>query len=205
PDTYGLYLEKYPQMADIPTFGGFKDGSFDIEQAIALRPDVMIMNLESKQATEDARYVEKLAAVGIPVVYVDFREHPFTNTEPSMRLVGRLFGKEQRAEAFIAFREREIARVTDVIAKANPQRPSVFIERAAGYSEDCCMSCGNDNFGRFVEMAGGQNIAKGIIPGTFGTLNPEQVIAANPEQVIITGSNWEAYVPGGKWVGVGPG
>lgn len=205
PDTYGLYLEKYPQMADIPTFGGFKDGSFDIEQAIALRPDVMIMNLESKQATEDARYVEKLAAVGIPVVYVDFREHPFTNTEPSMRLIGRLFGKEQRAEAFIAFREREIARVTDVIAKANPQRPSVFIERAAGYSEDCCMSFGNDNFGRFVEMAGGQNIAKGIIPGTFGTLNPEQVIAANPEQVIITGSNWEAYVPGGKWVGVGPG
>jgi iron complex transport system substrate-binding protein len=52
-------------MAEIPTFGGFKDGTFDIEQAIALQPDVMIMNIESKQATEDARYIEKLAAVSV--------------------------------------------------------------------------------------------------------------------------------------------
>ena len=49
-------------MGEIPTFGGFKDGTFDIEQAITLHPDVMIMNIESKQATEDSQYIEKLAA-----------------------------------------------------------------------------------------------------------------------------------------------
>ncbi|TIT82611.1 MAG: ABC transporter substrate-binding protein, partial [Mesorhizobium sp.] len=81
----------------------------------------------------------------------------------------------------------------------------VFIERAGGYSEDCCMSFGDDNFGKFVEMAGGDNIAMDIIPGTFGTLNPEQIIASNPDQIIVTGGWWEAYVPGGAWVGVGPG
>ncbi|TIP63487.1 ABC transporter substrate-binding protein, partial [Mesorhizobium sp.] len=105
---------------------------------IALQPDVMIMNIESKQATEDAQYIEKLAAVGIPVVYVDFREQPFTNTEPSMRLIGKLLGQEQRAEAFIAYRAAQIARVTDVIADKNPKRPTVFIDRAGGYSDDCC-------------------------------------------------------------------
>ncbi len=36
-------------------------------------------------------------------------------------------------------------------------------------------------------------------------MNPEQIIAANPDQVIVTGSNWELYVPGGAWVGVGSG
>jgi iron complex transport system substrate-binding protein len=36
-------------------------------------------------------------------------------------------------------------------------------------------------------------------------VNPEQIIAANPDQVIVTGSNWELYVPGGAWVGVGSG
>ena len=43
------------------------------------------------------------------------------------------------------------------------------------------------------------------IPGTFGTVNPEQIIASNPDQVIITGGMWEGYVPGGNWVGVGYG
>jgi iron complex transport system substrate-binding protein len=205
PDNYAGYLEKFPGMAEIPTFGGFKDGTFDVEQAVSLKPDVILMNIESKQATEDAKYIEKLAAAGIPLVYVDFRERPFTNTEPSMRLFGKLFGKGERAEDFVAWRAAEIARVTDVIEKTNPERPKVFIERAGGYSEDCCMSFGDDNFGKFVEMAGGENIAKDIIPGTFGTLNPEQIIASNPDQIIVTGGWWEAYVPGGAWVGVGPG
>lgn len=205
PDNYAAYLKKFPHMADIPTFGGFKDSSFDVEQAVALGPDVMLMNIEAKQATEDAKYIEKLAAVGIPVVYVDFREHPLTNTEPSMRLMGKLFGEPEKAEAFIAYRKAQIARVTDVIAAADPARPKVFIDRAGGYSDDCCMSFGDGNFGKFVEMAGGRNIAKDIIPGTFGTLNPEQIIAANPDHVIVTGGNWDAYVPGGDWVGVGPG
>ena len=91
------------------------------------------------------------------------------------------------------------------LREANPEKPDVFIERAAGYSEECCMSFGNENFGKMVEMAGGVNIAAPIIPGTFGTINPEQVIASNPDQFVGTGGDWEAYAPGMGWVPVGPG
>ena len=205
PDTWSAYLSKFPKMADIPTFGGFEDGTFDIEQAISLKPDVILMNIEAQRATEDARYTEKLRALGIPVVYVDFRHHPIENTEPTMRLIGKLFGKEARAEAFIAFRNEQIRRVTDVIAARHPVRPNVFIERIGGYTEDCCLTFGNENFGKFVEMAGGHNIADGIVRATFGQLNPEQVVAANPDQVIVTSANWEAFVPRGHWIGLGPG
>jgi iron complex transport system substrate-binding protein len=204
-DGYKDYLAKYPQIAKLPTFGGSKEGTFDIEQAVALAPDVMIMNVEAKTATDDAKLIEKLAKVGIPVVFVDFRDKPFENTEPSMRLMGKLFGKEARAEEFIAFRKEQIERVTARLAKANPAKPLVMIERAAGYSDDCCMSFGNENFGKMVEIAGGTNLAGPIIPGTFGVVNPEQIIAANPDHVVVTGSNWELYVPGGAWVGVGSG
>jgi iron complex transport system substrate-binding protein len=183
PDTYGAYLRKFPAIAKIPTFGGFEDGTFDIEQAISQRPDVIILNIEAQHATEDARYIEKLDALGIPVVYVDFRNHPMQNTEPTMRLFGQLFGKEARAEAFIDFRNQQIRRVTDVINAQHPSRPSVFIERIGGYTDDCCLSFGNENFGLFVDMAGGNNIARGVIPS----------------------ANWEAFAPGGHWVGVGPG
>ena len=148
PDTYSAYLRKFPGIAAIPTFGGFEDGTFDIEQAISQKPDVIILNIEAQHATEDARYIEKLGALGIPVVYVDFRNDPMKNTEPTMRLFGKLFGKEDRAEAFIDFRARQIARVTDVIAAHQPARPKVFIERIGGYTQDCCLSFGNENFGK---------------------------------------------------------
>ncbi len=205
-DGYNIYLEKFPEMAKIPTFGGMKDGTFDIEQAVALKPDVIIMNTEAKSATEESGYIEKLAKVGIPLVYIDFREKPMQNTDESMRIIGKLFGKEARAEEFVTFHDEQLARVTDVLVKAGEiDKPVVFMERAGGYSDDCCMSFGDENFGKMVKLAGGVNMAKDIIPGTFGTVNPEQIIASNPDQVIVTGSNWELYVPGGKWVGVGPG
>jgi iron complex transport system substrate-binding protein len=206
PDSYKAYLARYPQIARLPTFGGTKEGAFNIEQAIALKPDVLFLNVEAKVASDEASLVEKLASVGIPVVYVDFRERPFQNTEPSMRLIGKLFGKETIAEDFIAFRAAEIAKVTERLARVqNLKRPVVMMERAGGYSDDCCMSFGNENFGKMVEIAGGRNLAGDLIPGTFGTVNPEAVVAANPEVVIITGGNWGAYVPGGAWVGLGPG
>lgn len=206
PESYAAYAEKFPQLAGIPTFGGFKDGTFDIEQAVSLDPDVMIMNLEAKAATDEAGYEEKLAKVGIPIVYVDFREDPFAHTPQSMEIIGKLFGKPERAAEFNAFYKAQMDRVTSVIA-AHPDiaRPLTFVERAGGYSEDCCMSFGNANFGQFVELAGGTNMATPFIPGTFGTVNPEQIIASDPEQIVVTGGNWEAYVPGGAWVGVGPG
>ncbi|WP_236840555.1 ABC transporter substrate-binding protein [Bosea sp. RAC05] len=206
PDSYKQYLARYPQIAKLPSFGGMKEGAFDIEQAIALKPDVLLLNIEAKVASDEASLVEKLASVGIPVVYVDFREKPFQNTEPSLRLMGKLFGREKVAEDFITFRAAEIARVTDRLAKVQGlKRPLVMMERAGGYSDDCCMSFGNENFGKMVDIAGGKNFASDLIPGTFGTVNPEAVVAANPDVVVITGGNWGAYVPGGAWVGLGPG
>jgi iron complex transport system substrate-binding protein len=205
PDNYARYLERFPEIEAIPTFGGFKDGTFDVEQAASLTPDVVMMNIEAKTATEDAGYDDKLAELDIPIVYVDFREDPIKNTIPSMRIIGKLLGDEAAAEEFITFAEEQLARVTDVIEQADPERPSVFIDRAGGYSDECCMSFGPANFGEYVALAGGSNIAADIIPNTFGTLNPEQIIAADPDHIVVTGGSWDAYVPGGDWVGVGPG
>jgi iron complex transport system substrate-binding protein len=123
-----------------------------------------------------------------------------------MRIIGQLFGKEARAEEFVEFLQGQMAKVTDVLDMIEDlKKPLVFVERAGGYSDECCMSLGNENFGKMVEMAGGNNMAKDIIPGTFGTVNPEQIIASNPDQIIITGANWENYVPSGNWVGLGAG
>lgn len=205
PASYHTYAEKFPQLKDLPTFGGFKDGTFDVEQAAALKPQLVLMNLEAKAATEDAGYDEKLAKLGISIAYVDFREDPMAHSVESMRIMGKVTGKEAQAQEYIDFVEAQMARVTDTLEGAEFDRPKVFVDRAGGYSDDCCMTFGPGNFGDYVEIAGGTNIAGDILPSTFGTLNPEQIIAANPDQVIVTGGQWDAYVPGGNWVGIGPG
>jgi iron complex transport system substrate-binding protein len=203
--SYRQYLASFPALAQLPRFGGHEGSLIDAESLIALKLDAVLLNIEAKRSMEDAQYVEKLGALGIPIIYVDFRHNPTANTEPTIRLLGQIFERQERAEELIRFRNEQLKRVSDVLEVHAPARPDVFIERIGGYTDDCCLSFGDENFGRFVQLAGGNNIAKGIIPGTFGQLNPEQIVVANPDHVVITSAEWEAYVPGGRWVPLGPG
>jgi ABC-type Fe3+-hydroxamate transport system substrate-binding protein len=47
-------------------------------------------------------------------------------------------------------------------------------------------------WGRLLEFAGADNIAAGRLPGAgaYGPLNPEFVLAANPDAIFIAGSSW---------------
>ncbi|MFW3615444.1 hypothetical protein [Billgrantia antri] len=49
PDNYARYAAKFPELEELPTFGGFKNGTFDVEQAASLTPDVVLMNLKQGQ------------------------------------------------------------------------------------------------------------------------------------------------------------
>ncbi|KOC88492.1 ABC transporter substrate-binding protein [Winslowiella iniecta] len=204
-DTYQIYAKKYPQITSLPTFGGAKDGSFNVEQALTLKPDLVLMNLESKAAIDEGKLIDKLASLGIPVVFIDFREKPFENAVKSIRIMGQLLNKPERAKEIIDFRQQQIDLVINRLKDYHGPRPKVMIDRAGGYTDECCMSFGDENFGRMVEVAGGDNIAKNLIPGTFGTMNPEQIINARPDVVVVTGANWKNYNTSNGWVGVGPG
>lgn len=206
PDSYRAYVELDPRAAALPRFRGVSEGGFDVEKAIALRPDVVLLNHEAQRASAETQLVDRLASVGIAVLYVDFRHAPFQNTEPSLRLLGRLFGSSDVAESLIAFRAEQMARVTNRLAQVPAlKRPLVMLDRIPGYSDACCMSFGPENFGKMVDIAGGRNLGSDLLPGTFGTINPETIVARDPEVVIVTGGNWNALAPGGAWVGLGPG
>src|SRR5690606_11520580 len=66
---------------------------------------------------------------------------------------------------------------------------------------------GNDNYGKMVEIAGGVNLGSQFLPGYTGTINPEQVIASNPDLIVVTGSDWTNQSSSGdgpSYVNVGP-
>jgi len=205
-DTWNEYLAKFPKMADIPVFGNLTDGTFQTELAVSLKPDVLLLPLESKTPAEESKLFDTLDSIGVKVVFIDFRLEAFKNTEASMNILGQLFGKEQRAAEFNAFRSAEIKRVTDVIEAKEPTEPLVFLERAPGFFDECCATFGDENFGRMVKLAGGHNLGTDILPGAQGMVSGEQIIAANPDVYISTGSNWsQSAKPDGIWVGVGAG
>lgn len=206
-DTYVSYRDRFPDIEKLPRFGYVGNGTFDLEAAIALKPDVLTLNLESVKAAEEASLVEKAAAAGIAVVYLDFRVDPEKNTEDSIALLGEIFGAEEKAKELTNYRRAQIARVTDLLAEAKPAYPKVFIERSPGISGDvaCCRTFGPVNFGRMVELGGGHNIGSDVITGTFGDLNPEQLVVADPDHVIVTGANWAAESDVNQFVNVGPG
>lgn len=183
-------------------------GDFSLETAITLSPDVITLNLEAEKSAKESGFEEKAAAAGIKIVYLDFRIDPEKNSEASIEILGKMFGAQERAKEFIAYRRAEIARVTDRLASVKDlKRPGVFIERAPGISgeDNCCRTFGPVNFGAMVDLAGGHNIADGIIKTTFGDLNPEQLVVADPDHVIVTGSNWAAESDINQFVPVGRG
>ncbi|OAP36336.1 ABC transporter substrate-binding protein [Sinorhizobium glycinis] len=208
PDSYDGYRERFPAIEKLPRFGYIPSGDFSLEAAIALKPDVLTLNLEAQQAVEESGFMDKAAAAGIIVVFLDFRVDPAKNSEKSLEILGQIFGAEARAKEFIDYRRAQIAVVTDRLAKAGAiERPKVFIERSPGITGEtaCCRTFGPANFGEMVEKSGGHNIGSDVITATFGDLNPEQIVVAKPDHVIVTGSNWSAESDINQFVSVGRG
>ena len=208
PDSYAGYLERFPAIADLPRFGYIPQGEFDLESAIKLAPDVLTVNIEAKPAVDETGLEQKAEAAGIKIVYVDFRADPERNSNASIEILGKLFGAEEKAKEFVDFRNQQIALVTERLAKAKDlKRPTVFMERAPGIwgSIECCRTFGPYNFGAMIDLAGGHNIGADVLTTTFGTLNPEQLVVADPDMVMVTGSNWAADSDVNTFVPVGRG
>lgn len=201
---YEMYRCRFPDIDRIPTFRGAAVGAIDAELAISLAPDVVILNLSSRAAAESSGLMSYLARAGIAVVFIDFRTRMFDNTTRSISILAEILGREERAEAFLAFRQAHIDRVAHAL-EGITEKPTVMIERAAGLYDDCCLTYGDGNFGELVSTAGGWNLASRFLHGVFGTLHPEQVIASDPDVVLVTGANWSLYSPAGDWVNLGPG
>lgn len=202
PQTYSRYREKFPEIDKIPLIGNTTADSISPEKVLTLQPDVAIFGLSGHGPGRNSELVSQLESAGVPVVFVDFRNHPLKNTLPSMKLLGKVLHREQQAEDYSKFYQENVQRVTDVTDKIpEDQKTSVFIELRAASSEDCCGTAGNGNMGDFIDMAGGKNIAKGLLPGTLGTVNLEKVLASDPQVYIASGGKAPDATDGGVKLG----
>ncbi|MFI0489095.1 MAG: ABC transporter substrate-binding protein [Yersinia sp. (in: enterobacteria)] len=186
--TYAIYQARFPQIDNIPLIGNTTADSISPEKVLTLNPDIAIFGLSGHGPGKNSELVNQLEKAGVPVVFVDFRTSPLKNTLPSMRVLGKVLHREQQAENYINFYQEHVRQVTDITNKIpQDKKPSVFIELHAGSSEECCGSAGKGNMGDFIDQAGGNNVAKNLLPGALGTVNLEKVLAANPDIYIASG------------------
>lgn len=196
PDYYRELEKTTPKVNELPEIGGFTKGDVTVEELISLDPDLIVLSKDQYEASQTAGLTDKLDQAGLTYAVTDFRAKPLENTIPTMEIFADIFGHEDRAEEFIADWQKNVDLVTERATKAQ-DKPSTFVWRAAGVS-DCCGSWNDSNISELVNVAGGKNVADGIIEGESGALTPEKVIDANPDMIIATGGDWSAKVDNAK-------
>lgn len=200
-ESYAQYRRKFPEIDQVPMLGIGNDGTFPVERAIEIKPDVAVLGVSFASGGRANDLARQLEAAGIPVVFTDFFIAPFEHTVASVRILGRLIGRDARANEFAEFYERHMKRIADLVARANGPRPRVLLETHAS-AGDCCHAPGAGNIGRFIAFAGGDSISAAVAPGPTAQLSLEYVIAANPDIYVGTGG---AHLKASGGLVIGPG
>ncbi|WP_225768394.1 ABC transporter substrate-binding protein [Inquilinus sp. Marseille-Q2685] len=202
PGLYAAFLAKFPRLAKVPVVGGGTDESFSLERALTVGADLAIFGAWQAETEQGRQILDRLTAAGVPAVVVDFNHRPLANTAPGMRLLGRVLGREDRANAFADFWEARIDRIRRRVAEHPEPGPAVLMH-AYPQPEDCCWAIGETGLGELVSLVGGRNIAADRFPDAGGgVLSLEYVIGQDPQVYIATGL---PEAEGGRGFSIGPG
>ncbi|RVU18360.1 ABC transporter substrate-binding protein [Methylobacterium oryzihabitans] len=189
PDIHKAYVARFPRLVALPVIEA-GPGGFPAEQAIALAPDLVILDRAQAGATGPDGgnpLLGALAAAGIPVAVIDLHGHPLRDTAPVMRLLGRLLGREREAEDFTGFIEAHLSTVAASLA-ARAATPAVFLHAHAG-ATPCCFSPGQGTFTDDILAAGGLNAAASLLPGAAGQVSAEALLGLDPPVYVATGGS----------------
>jgi len=185
PPDYAMVRARFPQADAVPIIARGQGEGLSLEAIIATRPDLVVFSLGTLRALGESM-PDRLAAFGIPSVVIDFFNDPMATTQPSMRLLGQVLGREERAAAFEAFYAARLQAITARLEGQERARPRIFIHAHAG-GTPCCSSPGKGAFDSMVTFAGGHNIGADLLPGPVGNLSLEYVIGENPQVYVATG------------------
>jgi len=182
------YVAHNPKIATLADVGSADGGTFSIETAIASKPDVAVLAAWQVKALGDS--VRKLEAAGIPVVAADYNAQTVEKHVASTLMIGKIINQSARAKKLADQYAHAVADVLSRVNKAGGNAKKVYVELGNKGAGEFGNSYGKGMWGGVIELAGGNNIAKDVVEN-WGPLNPEYVIASNPEAIFIAGSYWE--------------
>lgn len=202
-DTYDRFKAAYPAIERVPLVGSTNEESFSIEKALSVAPDLAVLGFAGHGPSPRSKEViDRLTEAGIPIVFIDFRGKPLENTIPSLEILGKVLGQEERVARYIDFYRARLELVKSRVAASTAPRPKVLVDMRPTMDGGCCGSPGKGNLGEFVDLAGGHNIGADVLPGPLGQLDAEYVLTQDPAVYIATGTAGGAET-GGIQMGAG--
>ncbi len=141
PTREAAYLAKYPSLKNLPEFPDLlyqTSADFPDELCAGLKADVVLVPkilMESKQHTEES--YKLTTASGAAVVWMDVVTNIYGETpagkgvlRENIEILGKLFGKEERADRLSSALEAEMKKVTDKISEipANLKNSKIYYE-----------------------------------------------------------------------------
>jgi ABC-type Fe3+-hydroxamate transport system substrate-binding protein len=192
--SFKRYVPAIPRLATLPDFGHTDGGDFSAEKVIALRPDLLLVADWTWQPMKEQ--MARFEALGIPVVVIDYNAQMPERHLASTRALGLVTGQAARGEALATLYATKLAdlqaRAASGIAANGGRRPKVYVELGQGGADVVGNTYWRGMWGRMLDLVGAENIAAGRLAGAgaWGPLNPEYVIAANPDAIFIAGSSW---------------
>lgn len=187
---YDAMLKVFPEADKVSVIGRTSADTISPEKVLDLHPDLAIFSTTGHGPGQSSDVTRRLQAAHIPVIFVDFRQDPVAHTVPSMTLLGQVLDREKEAKAYTDFYQERLKLIEDTVAPVPPnRRPRVFIDMLAGARQSCCHTAGQGNMGRFIEAAGGVNVAADMLPGYLGDISAEALIALDPDILILDGTH----------------
>ncbi len=186
------YAEVIPGLTTLADVGHPEDNTFSVEKTVAAKPSVVLMPQWGFATHADS--VEQLAKAGIPTVVIDYNAQMIERHVASTLAIGTVMGTEDRARALVALYQREVGEVkrrVDAALAAGAKRPKVYVEIGMQGPDVTGPTQTTTMWGRILDLVGADNIAKGRIPAAQAPMNPEFVLAANPDVIFLVGSSWQ--------------
>lgn len=188
-DMWKHFTEEMPELTKIPVVGTVGDKTFNVEQVIALHPDVIFIPVDLKDQYEsDAK--PKLDEAGVQTIYIDYHAEQLDKHQKSIEAIGKALGKEKRAAEISQFYTDHVTKVLDRVKTIHKPKPTVYIEVGMKGPEEFSNSFSGDySWGALATLCGADVITKDVVKRT-APINPEFVLEKNPDIIMIMGSYW---------------
>lgn len=177
------YILAYPELKNLPSAGpGGPQSSPDPEKIVSLKPDVVFITYLVDKAQADRLQSQ----TGIPVVVLSYGKLAAFENEvyESIKLIGKIIGKEKRAEDVVDFFQKSMQELKDR-TKDIPadKKPTVYVG-ALGMRGSHGIESTQAQFPPFVAI-GARNVADET--GLKGSvmIEREKLLAWNPDILFI--------------------
>ena len=190
----------YPAAATaLPKVGG-TDAHYNLEQIVALKPDLVLAAGIAPPET-----IARLDALKLTVVVLGTPLTTFQTVFDDIAMVGRITGQEAQAVRVVGQMQRQRDAIRAAVARAT-STPRVYWELDATDPAKP-FSVGSGNFvGDLIALAGGVNVFADA-QSPFPQVSVEHVVAANPDVIILADAGYgvtaEAVAARPGWGAIG--